>query len=190
MSRRGVDPSLHYLEWMYRRIGVRSDKNPSHSHFLLAEQLHKRLFLWSVPNDDNRIYDAIDMRLRYCEQFDVEPYLLGSDETCSVFEMLIAFTDRIVFETSDSDMDLGFGEWFWTLMGNLQLRHLTDEMYCAERGIYEQVETAMDIFIDRLYQPDGRGGLFPLQFPHQDQREVELRYQLSAYILERSDIGD
>jgi hypothetical protein len=39
--------------------------------------------------------------------------------------------------------------------------------------------------VNREYDPDGRGGLFPLDGTHANQREVELWYQMQAYIIER-----
>jgi hypothetical protein len=71
--------------------------------------------------------------------------------------------------------------WFWVLLNNLGLEQCNDE------SDYDQ--NAVDILLDQLiwreYLEDGRGGLFPLERPAEDQRDVELWYQLNAYVVER-----
>ena len=66
-------------------------------------------------------------------------------------------------------------------MKNLGLNHCSDK----RRLTYEEVNDVLDRVIWRTYRWDGHGGLFPLNEPEKDQREVEIWYQLSAYLLER-----
>jgi hypothetical protein len=40
----------------------------------------------------------------------------------------------------------------------------------------------MERCVWRTYEPNGVGGFFPLENPNEDQREVELWYQMSAYV--------
>jgi hypothetical protein len=42
----------------------------------------------------------------------------------------------------------------------------------------------LDRVIRREYEPDGTGGFFPLQNPLEDQTQVEIWYQMAAYINE------
>ena len=51
-------------------------------------------------------------------------------------------------------------------------------------GVEEYVDNIIDTFLDRDYEANGDGGLFPLLAPQEDQTEVELWYQLSAYYME------
>jgi hypothetical protein len=44
------------------------------------------------------------------------------------------------------------------------------------------VDEILERVIGRTYRPDGRGGFFPLRYAEKDQREVELWYQLNAYV--------
>ncbi|MFZ1684153.1 MAG: hypothetical protein WAU88_08510, partial [Candidatus Zixiibacteriota bacterium] len=52
----------------------------------------------------------------------------------------------------------------------------------------DQAEATIDEVLNRVifrtYDARGNGGLFPLRRPQRDQREVELWYQASAYLLE------
>lgn len=96
---------------------------------------------------------------------------------CSMLEMLIALCHRISFES-----DRTAGDWFWKLMQNLELRDYTDNKF--NRQTEEHIDECLDRVINRTYEPTGRGGLFPLAAAMQDQRNVEIWYQMSAYLLE------
>lgn len=50
---------------------------------------------------------------------------------------------------------------------------------------YERIQYRLNVINKRLYNEDGTGGgLFPLRHATQDQREVELWYQMMAYLTE------
>lgn len=189
---RTVSVDNEYFNWLYKKIGPITDRNPSHSHFMLAEQLHQKTFKWSVPNDDNRVVEGMLLRDEFEGQFgrDIERYrfqhIVG---TCSVFEMLIALTARVEFEANGFDIGFSFGDWFWILMDNLGLKHFTDERYLNDEGSSRKVNAILNKLIGRTYRPNGVGGLFPLRHPDEDQRDVELWYQMSAYLQEHCDFN-
>ena len=129
-----------------------------------------------MPNDDNRATEGQDLREEFLETSGIDIV----DENwmtlgCSFLEMLIALSRRLDFETS-----AGAREWFWCLLDNLELRHLTDAVDIPPESIDEKINAV----IWRTYSFNGRGGLFPLRHPAKDQRQVELWYQLNAYLLE------
>jgi hypothetical protein len=47
-----------------------------------------------------------------------------------------------------------------------------------------EVMKILDRIIERTYQRNGVGGLFPLKRDKKDQRKVELWYQMNAYLIE------
>lgn len=136
-----------------------------------------------MPNDKNRAADGRQLREEFLDQLSTDEWdshWMMSD--CSMLEMLIALCIRADFQT-DSDAPVrGVGCWFWEIMDNLNLKQYTDSVY--EPRILESVDRALTIVNDRTYKPNGRGGLFPLRRPKEDQRGVELWYQLAAYLLE------
>ncbi len=143
----------------------------------MLEQLFLMEFVWFIPNDDNRAEDGRELRREFLEAegiTDVDPNWVSLG--CSVLEMLIALSRRLTFEAEGES-----SEWFWTLIANAGLDRYTD----ARRFHRDAVTDILERIIWRTYQPDGRGGLFPLQRAHEDQRDVELWYQMSAYLLER-----
>lgn len=166
-----------YLEWLEEQVGPQSDSLKV-THRKLLKQLYSTEFIWIVPNDDNRCEDGILLREEFLHSgpfrhVDPEWMLLA----CSVLEMLVGVARRLSFEAEGDT-----GEWFWHLLKNLRIDHINDNFY--NRNHKEYVDEIIECLIFRRYEFDGSGGLFPLQNPHEDQRKVEIWYQLGAYILE------
>lgn len=160
-----------YLTWLQAQVRV-----PRARYWKLLRQLYVTEFVWFVPNDDNRVADGKDLRHEFLEEkhiLEIDPDWLTLG--CSMLEMLIGLARLWSFEE-----DLSVGFCFWRMIDNLGLSQ------CNDRQPNPQyVSEVLDRVIWRTYEPDGTGGLFPLTDPHYDQREVELWYQLCAYILER-----
>lgn len=168
-----------YLTWLYENIGSLKEKAPSRTHWNLARQLFSKEFVWIVPNDDNRVEDGKELRLEFLHYTGATPGdPMWMDLGCSMLEMLVALSRRLAFETGRDPV-----KWFWRLMDNLDLEQHTDRRY--NEMVHRHVDEVMDRVIWRTYHHDGRGGLFPLESPPADQREVEIWYQLSAYLLEQ-----
>lgn len=174
-----IDESLdsRYLNWLYSQIGPANNKNPERSFWLLAEQLHMKRFDWVIPNDDNRTEDGKALREEFLARFDARCDRQWLEQDCSILEMLIALSRRVEFESAHDAY-----HWFWTMLENLNLRVYTDAVYDDEVGLI--VEKAITAVIDRRYRSNGDGGLFPLLRPNRDQRQVEIWYQMSSYLLE------
>ena len=167
-----------YFEWLYSQVASAKLKNPARTYRSLLGQLYVKEFVWIIPNDDNRLEDGRDLR----HEFIIEQGLEHVSEQwldmgCSMLEMLIGLSRRLSFEAEGEARD-----WFWHLMDNLGFMHLNDRDWSEEHEGF--VGEILDTVIWRTYMPDGHGGLFPLRHPEEDQRDVELWYQLSAYILE------
>lgn len=68
-------------------------------------------------------------------------------------------------------------QWFWGMINNLGLNGMTDRSYDAE-----YVERTVDRFLNRDYEPDGRGGLFRIRNCGKDLRKAEIWHQLCWYL--------
>jgi hypothetical protein len=170
-----------YLEWLYAQVASVKLRSPSKTYWHLFRQLFRKEFVWLVPNDDNRVEDGRELRhefLSFTGIRDVDPHWF--DLGCSVLEMLIALARRCAFQTEATEE-----EWFWKLMDNLDLTKFNDAWYKAEHN-EALIDERMNRLINREYSYDGSyGGLFPLHNPERDQRDVEIWYQMSAYLLEQ-----
>lgn len=168
-----------YFEWLYSQVSSIKLKNPARTYWKLFRILFTHEFVWLVPNDDNRCEDGKDLRYDFLRDRDMDPDDVSPDwihEGCSFLELLIGLSKRLAFQ-----MNSEVGEWFWELLENLHLQQYNDGVHIPRR----EIEDTLDRVIFRTYRRNGHGGLFPLRRPRADQREVELWYQLNAYILER-----
>ena len=171
-----------YFEWLCRKVGV---NRPEGSYYTLFRHLHSTEFRYFVVHDDSRAMDGIALR----ERFISETPLYGmpdSDDTlfpeeCTVLEMLIALSERMEFEAFCGYRDES--RWFWAMLSNLGLTAYTDDSWTQLDGSLS-VQCILDTMMDRDYAPDGDGGLFPLINPSCDQRDVEIWYQMQAFMQE------
>lgn len=170
-----------YLRWLYSQVGSVKTRIRSRTYWGLFRQLYTTEFIWLVPNDDNRVMDGRLLR----DDFLAESELDVVDENwmalgCSFLEMLIALSKRLAFEGGGE-----LSDWFWHLLKNIELDEYNDARTLSEEEqnvLIEKVNTV----IWRTYKPGGLGGLFPLKEATQDQTQVEIWYQLNAYLLENS----
>lgn len=167
-----------YLTWLYSQVGSVKLRNSARTHWSLLKQLYKKEFVWFIPNDDNRVADGRDLRYEFVESYykgPIDPDWM--DLGCSMLEMLLALSRRLEFESNGDSR-----AWFWHLIEVLDLFQFNDRNYddLAE----ETIDDALNKVIFRRYSPNGNGGLFPLRNPERDQREVELWYQMSSYLIE------
>lgn len=166
-----------YFQWLYRQVG-KGGNNRNKTTWKPLRQLYQKEFVWLTPNDDNRVADGVDLRwefVNYSQLSEVDARWMGMG--CSVLEMLVGLSRRLAFQTSQKPE-----HWFWVLMANLGLSHYCDSNY---DGSFADIDEVLEALIYRNYSPSGRGGLFPLRHPDEDQRGVEIWYQMAAYLYEQ-----
>lgn len=159
-----------YFEWLYDLV-CEGRYARSISYRKLLMHLHDTEFVWSIPKDENRADDGIRLRERFVDG----NYIYGP---CSVLEMMVALALRCEENIMD-DPKVGnrTRQWFWEMIVNLGLGAMTDDVY-DEREVTGIVER----FLDRDYDPDGKGGLFRIRDCDRDLRDVEIWYQLCWYL--------
>ena len=69
------------------------------------------------------------------------------------------------------------GQWCWGMITNLGLGSMTDDRFDSE-----YVEEKIDRFLNREYEPNGKGGLFTVKNRDCDMRKVEIWYQLCYFL--------
>lgn len=167
MTRREIDDK--YFEWMYDLV-CEGRYARGISYRKLLGYLHEVEFTYTISNDANRAEDGIDLRRRF-------PYGFALDGPCSVLEMMIALAIRCEESIMD-DPKVGnrTGQWFWRMVTNLGLGSMSDNRF-DEKLVKDVIER----FLDREYEPDGRGGLFTVCCDY-DLRDVEIWIQLGWYL--------
>ena len=166
------DIANDYFEWMYDLTcgGIFSDKI---TYRKLLMYLHTVEFTYTIPIDENRADDGEKLRRRYSPS--KERYLTGP---CSVLEMMVALAIKCE-ETIMEDPSMGdrTKQWFWKMVNNLGLSSMTDDSFDKK-----YVKYVVQRFLNREYEPDGKGGLFTVHDAGCDLRDVEIFYQLLWYL--------
>lgn len=170
-----------YFNWLFN-IVCRKRFSKDISYKKLITHLHNVKFKWTIPEDSNRALDGIELRWRFaCEtgrekSFNIISRDLSGD--CSVLEMLVALAIRCE-ETIMDDPRVGdrTGQWFWGMVSNLGLGGMTDS--CFDK---QEANDKLEIFMNREYSPNGKGGLFTIRNCKYDLRDVEIWKQLCWYL--------
>lgn len=163
-----------YFNWLIQETKLIEAGVPNEEHLKMLHILYTKDFVWFVPNDDNRWADGVELReefLRKTETFLEPEEGQWMELGCSMLELLLGLSRRFAFMTHRHSP-----ECFWELLGNVGLDDLRDA---------ERINYILDQIIWRTYEDNGKGGLFPLDHSEEDQRKVELWYQLNLYVLER-----
>ena len=165
-----------YMEWLWEELGF----GPGYS--ALFELLYQEEFTWTIPMDENRAVDGVYLRDRFC--YETGDHLPDGwrDWPCSVLEMMasLAFAMEESF-LYDPESVTGPDTWLWELLDNCGLSKYDDRLMARDP---EGADAILATVLDRGYSGDGSGGLFPLRHPFEDQRNVEIWFQMNAYISE------
>jgi len=164
-------PSSVYFDWLTKQIEILG--TPKRTYQALFLKLFSTEFVWTIPGDDNRAKDGLDLRREYENEMGGRTQYL---QFISVLEVLIALSRRLAFLAGGEAP-----EWAWHLLENLNLERCSDPLNLKQSGHISEV---LDVLVWRTYQRNGRGGFFPLKKPQGDQRKVELWYQMQEYISE------
>ena len=170
-----------YFSWLYAQVWTGEEHDPEHSYRTVADRMYIQRFEPLVPHDENRIADGAHLRNAFLRDHGQEPLdnvtVLFPD--ASVFEVLVGLARR------GGDMiNMPAMRLFGIFLVNLRL-HLYTDAYC-QRHSYKGADRIIQRFNLRNYGPDGHGGLFPLRHYNQDQRGVELWYQMAAFMDENN----
>lgn len=166
-----------YFEWLFNYVceGRFADNI---SYRKLLTYLHETEFTYLIPLDVNRAMDGICLRYRFVLAYELDKEVLDYlDGPCSVFEMILALAIRCEENIMD-DPKKGdrTGQWFWGMIQNLGVGAMMDDRYNEELVI-----DIITKFLNREYEPNGKGGLFTVK-NRGDIRDVEIWYQLNWYL--------
>ena len=166
-----------YFEWL-----TSFTKDRRHlRYFKLLSLLHSVEFIYSIPHDENRAVDGVNLRKKFAREYGYGNIMRYLNEPCSVLEMLVALSIRCEIDIMvDADIGDRTSEWFWIMLHNLGLEGMTDSKFKKDK-----VLDNLYIFLNREYEPNGEGGgLFIIDNPRRDLRDVEIWYQMCWYLNE------
>lgn len=133
-----------------------------------------------MMRDRNRAEDGVSLRYRFAAYYNIDEMdaMNALDEPCSILEMMIALAIRCEENIMD-DPHVGnrTSQWFWGMIVSLGLGSMTDIRF--DRSA---VDIIIGRFLEREYEPNGKGGLFTIRHCERDLRDVEIWYQLCWYL--------
>lgn len=133
-------------------------------------------FSYSIARDESRVDDAYELREEFLDYIGIE----GDFEyDPTVLEVLIALSIRIDNEYIGDPSNPNPSFIFWDMISNLGLDEFTD--YRFNINI---VDNIIFDWLHRNFERDGKGSIFPISHPSQDQRKIEIWSQMQEYLSE------
>ncbi len=154
-----------YRRWLRSLVD-----EPGSSFDVLFDVAWTTFYEFFLPNDDNRAADGVRLREVFESDSSIRlPYL----DECRILEFLIALAMRVNEVVYDHTVPDQTSYWFWVLIENLEITEGDSAL------------AAFDRLNKREYGSNGYGGLFPIEnTSNEDQRDVEVWYQMMAYLKE------
>ena len=121
---------------------------------------------------------GVGLRYRYSIYVKRDDVIDILNEPCSVLEMILALAIRCE-DTIMANFRYGdrTTQWFWSMIKNLGLSYITDERFNKDEAI-----RIIYKFMERQYEPNGRGGLFYMPDRNEDLTQIDIWTQLCWYL--------
>lgn len=181
-----------YFAWLCDQSGL---------HSPLSRIFYETDFRWSkdIPDDENRAKAGTELRETYAQHIlvgkdgiitpeirkSVDRLMKSIIGPASVFEVLVSLA-RTLDEMLNLEAEPRSQDYFARLMENLGLDIYDDEDFdLRPEQTHGAVMEIINRWLDREFEPDGEGGLFPLDatemsFP--DQRKESIWAQMQAWV--------
>lgn len=186
-----TDSEHLYFDYLCDLIsGDRMSKVMTKEHSILLNRLNSIEFLGRFGNDRNRVLDGLDLRERFCLDNDICPWKEMNARPCSFLEMMVSLSLRCEHDIMEAPREKDKSSyWFWEFSRNADLDLMDDVSIRNGRFSEDDIDYICNNIMFRRYDANGDGGLFPLAHPREDMRNVELWYQMMAW-LEENYYGD
>lgn len=168
-----------YFDWLVEQVndGDHDDMFP------VLLYLHKKEFDWSrlKSKDENRASDAVLLRIRYADEYDLPCDDEDLDVPPSVLEVLV----RLAIDLESNVMGIPGEErpdiWFWEWLENLEI----DER-CTGKGFDKgYLDNRIDTWLKGDISRTGKRSPFPLYHSHVNQKSKDIWSQCMAYVNEK-----
>lgn len=179
------DIQNEYFRWMYDMVCGSKSRT---SYRKLLSRLHSTDFYYmngrGICLDENRANDGISLRYRFEQATNLDSSQMTDPP--SVLEVMVALAKRLeenIFE--DPRKGDRTSQWFWEMVTSLGLSGMTDRRYDQN-----EVDDVIETFLRREYASNGEGGLFTVNDPDEDMRDVEIWTQAMWWATEKTEMED
>lgn len=175
-----ADVKMAYFHWMLN-IVCKNRYAKNNSFDRLLEHLHSIEFKYHMISDGDRARDGVSLRRRFALSMSDMSYtyiIRCLDGPCSILEMILALAIRCEEEImNDPQVGDRTSQWFWGMITNMGLGGMADRRFDEE-----YVDDIIARFLERKYEPNGRGGLFYIRNSEVDVRRVSIWVQMCYYL--------
>lgn len=170
-------------------VAQMSTQYADQTYFYLAWTLHSIRFFGGVPNDENRAADGKNLRKKFSHiHSSFKDYSVLCTPSATVLEVISALAERIdssLYSLSE-DSEESIHEWVMIMLQNLGIDKYNDSVWNIEA--YEDVKNKIFVMLNRDYDEDGHGALFPKLSPlfkNKNYRDQEIWYQMQFFLREK-----
>lgn len=186
-----TDIKGQYYQWLIEKI----DSERLDIYRMVLKMLHKKEFYYINAMDENRNKDGQILRDRFVyEYFSGDPTKAydALEGPASMLEVMIGLAERM-----DAELYLPaiqnreeYVDSFWELFCNAGFDQLKD---CDIFDSWDDTSFDKKVtkILERKYNKAGEGGFFPIKGRlRDDQRKLELWYQMQSYLIENYPVGE
>lgn len=183
-----------YLRWLIAFIDPRGLVVDDRC-FKMLEELYSTDFRIKrgFEDDKNRSADGVYLRVYFAEDHgvysemrdpdrngiyaDIDAWIGIEGKPCSCLEVLVALAKRIEHDFYGDDLSVS--EFFWYFIANLGITEEDDEVIVSRK---------LRKWLNREYEPNGKGGIFKTNQVEIDMREYSIWAQLNIVLIENDGV--
>lgn len=171
-----------YFEWLIARISkseIQIKEDGDMSFRKLLDYLHHCEFKWSIPKDENRNIDGMELRYKFVRYFGFEELNITEylpDGNASMLEMMVALAIRMEVDIAgDETYGDRTNQWFWHMIMSLGLGGQWGSNFDKD-----EVDECLERFYTHQIDDKGFGTLF--RFKHDNYADKEIWWQVTHYL--------
>lgn len=186
-----VSMEFEYFKWLIGSIDPLGTARDYYQPVL--EELYLRDFEWGhrFQDDANRAFDGVVLREEFASERGMPVSEIGIDwKPCSCLEMMIGIARRMEYEILAMPGEENIAKWFWRFIENMGLINFREN--CGHgTGISEVefIDSKINLWLNRKYSKDGRGGIFVVKAGFFDMRKMPIWKQMSAVLNESDEMS-
>lgn len=162
-----------YFDWLCKLFPAREDYTEA-LWFLFCSD-----FIPELDMDSNRASDGLDLRADFSDDMRISMFYIedAMSPQCSMLELMVALAKR-------AEVNIISGEdyipnLFWEMFDSLGFGDLTNDRWSVD-----EANRIVDRFNCRMYNKNGKGGLFTIRKRGLDMKDYDIWYQMHRYINE------
>lgn len=171
----GLSYDSNYLNWLSSKALMPYERARYNK---LLSTLYFTRFYYTMPMDENRNIDGLELRNEYSQETGniLNDYTSLSPYQANLLEVMVALSihcDQTIMTTKSTNTYF----WFKEILSDIGLLRCTDDDFPVQF-----VELKLNNLIQRRYDFDGKGGFFYIKDSPIDLRTVDLGTQRSWFL--------